>query len=124
MLEHWAFRTMKTGTRILAFLVIALAVAWCSAGCAPRAYPLAGHPGWTLQESAIPLSGFPDDATTQEAAECGTHRPWPKDQKGPPLPPCGMTDATTSCSERVVRVWWYARPGALDHELTHVAACP
>ena len=89
-------------------------------GCAtftPQTYPLTGHPGWVVQESAIPLTGIPDEPPTA----CGFRMP--SQEKGPPGPPCGMTDATTSCSEKVVRLWWYARPGALDHELTHVRGC-
>ncbi len=83
----------------------------------PQRYPLAGHPGWTLQESAIPLTGIPDEPP--EA--CGFRMP--SQEKGPPGAPCGMTDATTSCETKTVTVWWYSRPGALDHEMKHVEAC-
>lgn len=88
-----------------------------TAACATSTRPLTGHPGWTLEESATPLVGAPDDVPPA----CGFQRPGA--EPGPPRAPCGMTDATTSCAEKRVRLWWYARPGALEHELTHVAAC-
>jgi hypothetical protein len=116
---------MSLAFRLVLFALICLAIGMCT-GCAtfsPQTYALPGHPGWVVKESAIPLKGFPDDPTTQAAAECATHQPWPGQQKGPPPPPCGMTDATTDCSTKTVRIWWYSRPGALDHELEHVRAC-
>jgi len=85
--------------------------------CAPARYALPGHPGWFVQESAIPVKGIPDDVPPA----CGAQRP--STQYGPPAPPCGMTDAVTSCATKTVTIWWYARPGAMDHELTHVKEC-
>lgn len=102
------------------FLAAVLILAMALAGCAtPASYPLAGHPGWRVQESAVPLVGTPDDAAGQPACQARL----PNRDPGPPVAPCGMAEAVTDCRSRVVTLWWYAAPGALDHELTHVRAC-
>ncbi len=105
--ERWALY-MWLSIALLLFVVC---------GCAPARYALPGRPGWTVQESAIPVRGLPDEPP--EA--CGPQRPG--QEAGPPRPPCGFTDATTDCASKTVTLWWYARPGALDHEMIHVEEC-
>lgn len=96
----------------------AVMLAILASGCAsPQKYTIPGHPGWTYEESIVPLKGLPDEPP----GACGFQRP--NRMPGPPPVPCGMTDAVTICSTKTVKVWWYARPGAFDHELTHVAEC-
>jgi len=99
---------------------LTIALTMLVGACAtPMTRPLPGHPGWVLVESTTPPHGMPDDYTAPGACD----RPWETAQHGPPLPPCGWSDAVTICSEHKVVLWWYARPGALEHELVHVDEC-